>query len=719
MSKSIKFSLLIIAFSFISEIGYSQCTGCTTTLNGFTSSQNGTYTFASSLTCFTGTSLIRNSVSFSAGASLCVSTGAVLTFTSNNYSFSDPSSTITIDVYGTLIIGQNPSWAGNMNLIVHPGATLDIQNTITLNGDIMEISNEGTFNAGTIQFSNSNAEITIVNYNSMYVNNTLNINSGTAYFKNATGAELTIGGNYNSSSTSVYVNCGTYTGKFNLNSGGKVINTGIFNVTQMDFGSSASRFENYHTVNATNSSINPTNGTIYNEGIFTFSNNATISGDGNLIGPSDNSKRGYFVWSGKAAMNSGTIGPNLNFRNTSGTSSASGMFNNVNGMSFQSGLTWGDPDPSSLPAAGCAAPDGSPSEPIPTQTSVCTGVDLTTIHPAENTVNYEWWTGNSTTRTTKISESKTLPTTNYTTAGLVYLWAVNVSTGEYSKTGAEVTVNQSPTVTIPTGTPVEYAQDDIAAPISVTGTAGSGTISAYSWYKSSYANGDESIFVITNTNSETTDIFTPSTSVVGDLYYFAIIENSNSCTDTDDVSGKVTITSTLPVDLHAQNIEHKRANTIVSWTTASEFNNDYFLIERSKNGVDFEMLGNIKGAGNSNVILSYEFVDAKPFIGVSYYRITQFDFDGKNEVFPMMVLNVEAKASELKVYPNPSTDFVNIQSETNGEISVINATGRIIYSADINSGEILKIETINMDAGMYLVKLITADNVEMQKLIVK
>src|SRR5204863_239315 len=69
----------------------------------------------------------------------------------------------------------------------------------------------------------------------------------------------------------------------------------------------------------------------------------------------------------------------------------------------------------------------------------------------------------------------------------------------------------------------------------------------------------------------------------------------------------------------------------LKWTTASELNNDYFTLERSGNGIDFNGLGRITGAGNNNNYQDYYFEDISPLRGINYYRLSQTDFDGRHE----------------------------------------------------------------------------------------
>jgi hypothetical protein len=91
--------------------------------------------------------------------------------------------------------------------------------------------------------------------------------------------------------------------------------------------------------------------------------------------------------------------------------------------------------------------------------------------------------------------------------------------------------------------------------------------------------------------------------------------------------------SALPIELLS--FEAKSADNAVdlSWTTATEINNDYFTIEKSKSGFDFFEVCRVDGAGNSISPIYYEFSDKDPLDGISYYRLRQTDYDGTIEVF--------------------------------------------------------------------------------------
>jgi len=85
------------------------------------------------------------------------------------------------------------------------------------------------------------------------------------------------------------------------------------------------------------------------------------------------------------------------------------------------------------------------------------------------------------------------------------------------------------------------------------------------------------------------------------------------------------------IDFNAKLIDDSK--TLIEWLTASENNCDYFIIEKSKNGFNWDYVSKVNGHGNSTQQIDYRIVDNYPTQGITYYRLTQVDFDGKYEVF--------------------------------------------------------------------------------------
>lgn len=191
--------------------------------------------------------------------------------------------------------------------------------------------------------------------------------------------------------------------------------------------------------------------------------------------------------------------------------------------------------------------------------------------------------------------------------------------------------------------------------------------------------------------------------------------------------GNVTVGSTsptvLPVTLlsfNAKAVEKEgEYGVVLSWRTSSEINNDYFTVERSKDGVEFEELFNMPGAGNSNDINNYVSVDEDPFKGVSYYRLKQTDFDGKVEYFDMVAVDI-SNITNLKLYPNPVNSFLTLSLESKLEnstikLSVYNTQGRLILNQSNSLDKGMNNIQLNMEKyaqGMYFISIENGGDVE-------
>ena len=165
----------------------------------------------------------------------------------------------------------------------------------------------------------------------------------------------------------------------------------------------------------------------------------------------------------------------------------------------------------------------------------------------------------------------------------------------------------------------------------------------------------------------------------------------------------ITAANPLPVKLISFNATLIKENVWFDWKTETEINNDYFNIERSNNGFDWENIKEIKGAGNSNSPLSYSTVDQHPLSGISYYRLKQTDFNGEYSYSEITVVNNKG-LGDVVVYPNPVKDVLNIKTSCNDcQIKVYSTVGQLIYSG--NSKEI---NTNNWTKGIYELILFNA-----------
>tara|TARA_B100001559_G_scaffold320065_1_gene331140 strand:+ start:1440 stop:4295 length:2856 start_codon:yes stop_codon:yes gene_type:complete len=106
----------------------------------------------------------------------------------------------------------------------------------------------------------------------------------------------------------------------------------------------------------------------------------------------------------------------------------------------------------------------------------------------------------------------------------------------------------------------------------------------------------------------------------------------------------------LPIDLVSftgKVIEEIEPIVLLEWVVASQTNNDYFTIERSRDMQEWETLETIMGLGNSNAQMSYSLTDDNALRGVSYYRLSQTDFDGEIKIFQPIAITIKEERKEI------------------------------------------------------------------------
>jgi hypothetical protein len=165
----------------------------------------------------------------------------------------------------------------------------------------------------------------------------------------------------------------------------------------------------------------------------------------------------------------------------------------------------------------------------------------------------------------------------------------------------------------------------------------------------------------------------------------------------------------LPVELVEFNATCLKGNTQkITWTTSSENNNHYFIVEKSEDAINWVELGRVNGAGNSNQLTHYEMQDTKPFT-TTYYRLKQTDYNGEYKYFDMIVANgcnEQAEKEYFTMYPNPTNGEMNINSSFEGFVELYGSLGEKIADFKVSPG-LNKINVAYFKAGMYYLRSLT------------
>lgn len=166
----------------------------------------------------------------------------------------------------------------------------------------------------------------------------------------------------------------------------------------------------------------------------------------------------------------------------------------------------------------------------------------------------------------------------------------------------------------------------------------------------------------------------------------------------------------LPVELLFFDGQTIKRKNYLQWATASEWNSDYFIVEKSINGLDWEALGSINAAGNSNSLINYNLCDENPY-ALTYYRLKQFDKNGEFKFFGPIALELESRdEAKISIYPNPALDFIHVSINDNMKedvlvVSLFSPEGKLLR--EMNSLEEVLIPVHDLPSAIYFLKILT------------
>jgi hypothetical protein len=180
--------------------------------------------------------------------------------------------------------------------------------------------------------------------------------------------------------------------------------------------------------------------------------------------------------------------------------------------------------------------------------------------------------------------------------------------------------------------------------------------------------------------------------------------------------GSVSGATPLPITLASFSAKATDEGVRINWKTETEVDNDYFTIEKSRDGAEFFELGTIPGAGNSNTPKSYDFLDITPLAGRSYYRLKQTDFNGKLTVSKMAMVEFNPASA---VYPNPATKEVSLDVDGNEPFAaeMVNTLGQKVYIKQTIANGRVTWNVESLPRGIYFISILKNGSMTTQKLV--
>lgn len=187
-------------------------------------------------------------------------------------------------------------------------------------------------------------------------------------------------------------------------------------------------------------------------------------------------------------------------------------------------------------------------------------------------------------------------------------------------------------------------------------------------------------------------------------------------------------TRALPITLlsfDAEKLAGKYSRLV--WKTATETNHHHFEIERGNDGINFTRIATVAGAGNSSSAKNYTLVDSLPAIGFNYYRLKQFDADGRFSYSPARLVRFdEAAGKAVHIYPNPAKDWITIDlsGSTVAENSIINIiamNGTVVGHIKVPAGSnhLVRFNAAKLPRAMYTVHVVSKSSTEASRIILQ
>lgn len=182
----------------------------------------------------------------------------------------------------------------------------------------------------------------------------------------------------------------------------------------------------------------------------------------------------------------------------------------------------------------------------------------------------------------------------------------------------------------------------------------------------------------------------------------------------------ITSMNPLPVELLSFAVVCEEEQAVLRWSTASEFQNDFFTIEYSPDATDWDVLASVQSTGNTTMQSNYSWSDPSAPVRNAYYRLSQTDYNGETTVHGVAYLQSCQDLSEtaVAIYPNPAKDEVTILTEAViSEIAVLNSEGKRMGNVitDLNGKQIYLNDFPN---GVYFIRITTPQGVFHEKVVI-
>jgi hypothetical protein len=176
------------------------------------------------------------------------------------------------------------------------------------------------------------------------------------------------------------------------------------------------------------------------------------------------------------------------------------------------------------------------------------------------------------------------------------------------------------------------------------------------------------------------------------------------CDDQDCIT--LSVSSVLAAEVSDIDVSCSEGDVKLEWQTNQETDCSHFVIEKSRDIVNFEIVGTVPGNGTTSEAISYAFRDSYDFEN-NYYRLSEVDLDGTSTEIGLYYTNCDKP--DINVFPNPGNDDITLVysnfdlKETN--ISIFDHSGRLVYQEEANKNGESEFNIEHLSPQVYFIRI--------------
>lgn len=237
-------------------------------------------------------------------------------------------------------------------------------------------------------------------------------------------------------------------------------------------------------------------------------------------------------------------------------------------------------------------------------------------------------------------------------------------------------------------------------------------------FLSKYSGSTENATPHDNCAQGVTNLFTQTTNgVISSITEFSSLANAQyvnfSIPSFSELYLHGATNSPLPVTLtHFSASCHSEIQ--LKWSTASEQNSAQFMVEKSRDLIQWSFVSEVPAAGFSNYNIDYVQEDQNPWLGTAYYRLRQIDFNGDEKMYGPISISCTNEENQLTLFPNPSNGNFTVEINSTStilqsELQIIDLTGKIVALRQLKISEGMNqvyFDQNQLETGMYILRLV-------------